>query len=154
MPPKAATRPRFSITTCVASCRISSASWLTKTIGTSACIAQPLEVGQDLRLPLLVERAHRFVEQQQPRLREQRTSQRDALAFTAREAAGTTIEQVSDIEHLCNARFLSGIACQAVHPATVIEILRDAQMRKQSRILKHVADAAPMRRDVDRALPS
>ena len=38
-------------------------------------VAQPNEVRQNLRLALLIQRAQRFIQQQQPRLRQQRASQ-------------------------------------------------------------------------------
>ena len=59
-----------------------------------ALVAQPHQIGQDLVLAALVERAERFVEQQQSRLRQQRAAERDALALAAGELAGTAVEQM------------------------------------------------------------
>ena len=50
-----------------------------------ADIPQPLDVGQDLGPPLLVERGERLVHQQQPRMGEQRAADRDALLLAAGE---------------------------------------------------------------------
>ena len=66
-------------------------------------VAQPLEVGQDLLLARGVERGERLVHQQQPRAREQRAADRDALLLAAGEAGGPAIEQVADAEQLDDA---------------------------------------------------
>ena len=42
----------------------------------------------------------------------------------------------------------AGSIGEAVHPPPIVEVLRDIEMRKQPRVLEHVADAAAMRRDV------
>ena len=96
--------------------------------------------------------AERLVQQQQSRLRQQRASERDALALAAGELAGTAIQQTADIEQVDDALALRGIIGKPVHAPAVIEILPHIEMRKQPRILEHIADAAAMRRDVD-ALP-
>ena len=44
---------------------------------------------------------------------------------------------------------LRGIRREAVHAPAVVEILPDVEMRKQPRILKHVADPAAVRRHVN-----
>ena len=58
-----------------------------------ALVAQAHQIGQDLDLARLIERAQRLVQQQQSRLRQQRAAERDALALAAGELAGTAIEQ-------------------------------------------------------------
>jgi cell volume regulation protein A len=72
-------------------------------------VAQPHQIGQDLDLALLVERAQRLVQQQQARLRQQRAAERDALALAAGELAGTAIEQAADVEQVDDARALRRI---------------------------------------------
>ena len=57
-------------------------------------VAQPLDVGQDLGLALLVERGERLVHQQQARVGEQRAADRDALLLAARQRVGPALEQV------------------------------------------------------------
>ena len=49
--------------------------------------ADAIEVRQDLRAMRLIDRRERLVEQQQPRLRQQRAAERDALFLAARTAA-------------------------------------------------------------------
>ena len=44
---------------------------------------------------------------------------------------------------------LHRILGEAVHAPAVVEILPDIEMRKQPRVLKHVADAAPVRWHMD-----
>ena len=44
---------------------------------------------------------------------------------------------------------LRRISGEAVHAPAVVEILPHVEMRKQPRVLKHVADAPPVRRHVD-----
>ncbi len=75
-------------------------------------------------------------------------AERDALAFAAGELAGAAIQQVADIEQIGDALALRGIVGEAVHAAAVIEILPYVEVRKQPRILKDIADAAAVRRDV------
>ena len=43
----------------------------------------------------------------------------------------------------------AGSVGKPVHAPAVVEILPDIEMRKQPRVLEHIADAAAMRRDVD-----
>ena len=62
--------------------------------------AEPVEVGQDLRLARLVERGQRLVHQQQPRRRQQGPPDRDPLALAAREVAGAAVQQGADPEQL------------------------------------------------------
>ena len=59
-------------------------------------VAQPLEVGQDLGLARLVERGERLVGEDQPRRRQKRAPDRDALLLAARERAGAAVEQGAD----------------------------------------------------------
>src|SRR5262249_41260165 len=47
------------------------------------------------------------------------------------------------------APLLCLICVEAIHPPPVVEIGQNAQMRKQPRILEHVADAAAMRGNMD-----
>ena len=91
--------------------------------GNAGLVAQPHQIGQDLDLALLIQRAQRLVEQQQSRLRQQRAAERDALAFAARELAGPAIQQTADIEQVDDALALRGIFGKAVHAPSVIEIL-------------------------------
>ena len=55
---------------------------------------------------------------------------------------------MADVEQVGDALALRGILGEAVHAPPVVEILRDIEMRKQPRILEHIADAAAIRRDV------
>src|SRR6202790_4118194 len=56
---------------------------------------------------------------------------------------------MTDIEQGSDTLKLIGIALPTAHAASIVEILPNAQMRKQPAVLEHVTDAAPVRRDVD-----
>ena len=56
-------------------------------------VAQRLKVRQHFLAARHIERGERLVQQQQPRLRQQRAPERDALAFTAGELVRTAREQ-------------------------------------------------------------
>ena len=114
--------------------------------GNAGFVAQPHEIGQDLLLALLVQRSQRLVQQQQPRLRQQRASERHALAFAAGQLAGAAIQQMADVEQFGDALPLRGIVGEAVHAPPVVEILAHVEMRKQPRVLEHIADAAAIGR--------
>ena len=61
---------------------------------------------------------------------------------------GRRSEQIADVEQVGDARALRGIVGEAVHAPPVVEVLPHVEMRKQPRILEHIADAAPVRRHV------
>ena len=113
-------------------------------------VAQPHQIRQDLHLALLVERAERLVEQQQPRLRQQRAAERDALALAAGELPGRRSSRWPMSSRSVTRLRCAGSSREAVHAPAVVEILRDIEMRKQPRILEHIADAAAMRRHMRR----
>ncbi len=116
--------------------------------GYAGFVAQPHQIGQDFHLALFVQRSQRLVQQQQPRLRQQRASERDALALAARELTGTAIKQAADVEQIGDARTLRGVVGKPVHAPPVVEVLAHIEMRKQPGILEHIADAAAVRRDM------
>src|SRR3982074_2620496 len=66
--------------------------------GYAGLIAQPYQVWQDFHLAVFIERSQRFVQQQQSRLRQQRASERDALALAAGKPAGVAIQETANIE--------------------------------------------------------
>src|SRR5258705_6664303 len=70
------------------------------------------------------------------------------MALAARESSGAAIQQIANIEQVGDARALRGIVGQAVHPPAIVEILPNIKMRKQPRVLKDIADAAAVRRDL------
>ena len=63
-------------------------------------VAQPLDVGQDLGAPRLVERGERLVHQQQPRMGEQGAADGDPLLLAAGQRVGPALEQMTDAEQL------------------------------------------------------
>jgi len=71
------------------------------------------------------------------------------LLRKSRKVCGVVLVNPADIEQLGNAAALRGIVGKAVHAPAVVEILPDVQVRKQPRVLEHVADVAMMRGFVD-----
>src|SRR6478736_96675 len=56
---------------------------------------------------------------------------------------------MADVEQLYHAIECGRVGCVAAHPASVIEIVIDREVGKQSAFLKHIADAPPRNRHVD-----
>src|ERR1700730_1898511 len=55
---------------------------------------------------------------------------------------------MADVEQFGDALELRGIVGEPVHAPPIVEILPDIEMRKQPRVLEHIADAAAMRREM------
>ena len=112
-------------------------------------LAQPVEERQDFVAARGVERGERLVEQHEPRAREQRPPDRDALALPAREAARPAAEQRPEAEERDDLVELRGgpAALRARH--AVAQVPLDVAVREEPRVLEHVADAAPLGRDAD-----
>src|ERR1700722_3345024 len=118
----------------------------------SGIVAQAHEVRKYLALVRGVQRCKWLIEQQKTRARQQGPGDGDALPLSAGQHARTPVEQMTDIEQCRDALELAGIARAAANPASVIEILPHAQVWEQPTFLKHITDAALMRRYVDAAL--
>ena len=118
--------------------------------GRAGFAMQPLDL--DLhRLPqLAVERAERFVHQDQRRPIDQAACQCDALLLPAgqlaREPAAESAE-AHHVEHRGNFG-LQRVRRQVAHLQRERDVLRDRQVREQRIVLKHDAHVAPMRRSV------
>src|SRR5690606_37020117 len=107
-----------------------------------------LEIGQHLVLAVLVERGERLVEQEHFGVGEERPPDRHALPFAARERTRPPRQQMLDAEQADD--FLEGHARPpAGEPAAVEQVLSHAEMREQPALLKHDADAALVRRNID-----
>src|SRR5690606_4840761 len=74
------------------------------------------------------------------------TADGDALLLAARKAIGPAIEKMADTEQVYHGTGLRVAFAARREEAAIAEILLHAQVRKQPRILKHVADAASVRR--------
>jgi hypothetical protein len=92
-----------------------------------------------------VDRRERLVEQQQPRRRHHRASQRHALALAARQVGHFPIDQRLDRQHRQDWLERHRIASRSA----VGDVAVDAEMRKQRRVLRHVADPPLADRHVD-----
>ncbi len=112
-------------------------------------VAQPLDIGKDFGLARLVQRGERFVHQDQSRARRQRPADRDALLLAARQGGRPAIHQVSDAQQLHDLVEVGIALRRRCKPAAIAKVLRHRQMRKQSRVLEHIADPAAMFRHED-----
>ena len=110
-------------------------------------VAQPLDVGQDLGPPLLVERGERLVHQQQPRMGEQRAADRDPLLLAARQRVRPALDAARPMPSSSTIEPKSPATppVAAREPAAVEQVLAHAEMREQAAVLEDVADAAAMR---------
>ena len=93
---------------------------------------------------LRVERRGRLVEQQHPRPREPRPTERDALALSPGQGVGRAIEerrQAQDLEHACAVRTLE-LLLRARREG---QVLADRQVREQQRVLGDEGEAASLR---------
>ena len=103
-------------------------------------IAQPLEIGQDLRLSRLIERGQGFVHQQEPWLRQDRPPERDPALLAARESGGSAIEKRFNPEEFDDPIELTLIHLTS-EPGAIGQVRAHAHMRKQPRFLEHVTDS-------------
>ena len=115
-----------------------------------AHLSQQLE---NLALAPEVECRERLVAQQQPRCRQQRTAECDALPLAARQLAGPALQQLPEPEHVDDSILRGSVGRR---PATVrpqlccvFEVAAHGQVRKQAAVLEHPADAASLHRQVD-----
>src|SRR5439155_2979250 len=113
------------------------------------CAVPGAQVVHDLRFCGSVESCQWFIQQKQPRVRHYSPRQRDPLAFATRNfswLASAHMRDAKRFEHsVCAHSALRGI--KARNP--VLNVLFDAEMRKQSEVLKDVTDPARTHRDVD-----
>src|SRR5579875_802344 len=112
-------------------------------------ITQPFEIGENLGLASCVERRKRLVEQQQPRLHEERPTDGDTLPLASRKISRPAIQQPAEIEQIDHPREGLCVNREAVHPAAVREVVLDRQMGKQPPLLEHVSDTPAPRWHID-----
>jgi hypothetical protein len=114
----------------------------------SRLVAQAHQVGEDFRLARGVERGKRLVEQEQARLRQERAADGDALALAAGERAGPPLEKMLNAEH-CDHAGCAPPRRAEIHASSGHS--RDFAPPTDAgtgAILKHIADAAQVRRQV------
>jgi len=104
---------------------------------------QGLDEGHDFAAAPDVEARQRLVHQKKAGPREQRAADGDALRLTAGKAMRPPREERSEAEK--RDRLISPDGAAAALRA-IVEIFADAQMRKEPRVLKDIADAARLRR--------
>ncbi len=110
-------------------------------------VADAQQVGQDPAAALDVHGGERLVEQQDVWRRHQRARQRDALPLAARQIRHPPVEELAHLQHLRH-----DVQRQPLPGTPSIEdVAADAHVRKQRRLLRHVADMPRVRRQVDPA---
>ena len=111
-------------------------------------VAQAFEERQDLVLGRAVERRERLVHQQELRLRQERAADCDPLAFAAGKLAWRAVEQSGDAEKLDDfvERDFRPTGVVVVARRAEQEVAAHREMRKQARLLEHIAERAPMGR--------
>ena len=113
----------------------------------------PAERGADRAAGARVERGERFVEQERAWLGRERAGERDALALAAGKALGQLALDVRDaqlIEQL--ERALCAICCRFSRRAAREregDVVARGEVREERIVLRDVAEAAPLRREVD-----
>src|SRR5262249_8994508 len=99
-----------------------------------------------------IERAQRFVEQEDARPRKDRAAERDALAFAAGELGARALEERRELEDRDRALEQRSAVVRA---SAGEQVLAHAPVREEQRVLRHVADLArfdrerPLRRAVE-----
>ena len=105
-----------------------------------------MNVGELVDL-LVVQAARRLVEQQQPRLRDERARELDALERPEREARGRTARDVGDpdvLERLVRAGAHAALALEARHRVGADEdVLEHGHRREELDVLERAGDAEP-----------
>ena len=112
-------------------------------------VAQPLEIGHDLCLSGSIERGERLVHQQQLWRGEQCAPDGHALLLATGKIARAALQQMCDaeqVENLCPRRIAFRLRRE---PFAIGEVALHRQVRKQPRLLEHIADAPSVRQQVD-----
>jgi hypothetical protein len=110
-----------------------------------------LELGPDVDPGAGVERGHRLVEQEQPRVAGQRAGEGDALRLAARELGGTSVGEVAQAE-ACEPPGRLGPRRRPPAPGDatgVRHVVPHGQVREEAVVLEDDADAALLDGDQD-----
>jgi hypothetical protein len=118
-------------------------------MGMSNCVAQPLEVGQDLRFPLHVECCERLVHEQQAWTPEQRPGDGDPLTLASGEMRGSTIDKLADPQEVQNDVEAGLLRREARTSHTITEVAHHREVREETRFLEDDPDRPAMGRDED-----
>ena len=114
--------------------------------GSAGCVEHGGQFADEAVTKMTVERSERFVEQQHPRCRGERSSEGNTLRLTARECrdrspfvAGET-DQLEEFAHALPA----GGRGDLVHPKAELDVLPDVSMWEQGVVLEHQAERADL----------
>src|SRR5262249_4931211 len=107
-------------------------------------IAQSLDEWQNFFFQRLIQRSEWFVHQQKMRGSEQGPADGYALFFSTREGAGSSIQQMLDIEEIEHLLDTDRPLRARREPLPVQKILPHGEMRKKPRFLENVAKTPSM----------
>src|SRR5438270_1625862 len=105
-------------------------------------VADAAEVEEDALAQRLVDRGERLVEHEEARRGHQRAGESDALPLAAGERRRRAIEQWPELQRVAQRSEALFVA------AAKADVVADAQVREERDVLRHVADAAALRRFV------
>ena len=91
-----------------------------------------------------VEAGERFIEQQERGLESERTGERDALSFTAREFMGVALVVAGETHELQHLGGASGAVLGIADPES--DVAGNGEVREQRMVLEHEADPSLFRR--------
>jgi len=111
--------------------------------------AQPFDQGENFAPARIVDRAQRLVQQQRAGIAQQRAADLDPLLLAARKAPRPPREQRPDAEQRDDFVETDEAVGSRREAFAVAKIGGDAHVRKQPRLLEHVAEAPQPRRHVD-----
>ena len=111
----------------------------------------PAQERQDLPLESRIQRGHRFIQQQQLRRSQNGPPQGDALLFPTGKLMRFLVQKATQLQQLDNLCHLKTPRVRLQQVMAVGEVGSYRQVREQSTVLKHHADAALVHRNIDAA---
>ena len=110
-------------------------------------VPQTREIGQDLRLAIVVESRKRLVHQKQARRREKRAPDRDALALASGQVGRRSAEQGRNAEKVDDPVEIAMVRTARREPAAEGQVSPHAEMREEPGLLEHIAEPPAVRGD-------
>ena len=114
--------------------------------GSAGCVEHGGQFADEAVTKMTVERSERFVEQQHPRCRGERSSERNTLRLTARECRDRSPFVAGETDQLeeFDDPLPPSARIDVIHPKPELNVLPDISMRKQRVVLKHQAERADL----------
>ena len=114
--------------------------------GSAGCVEHGGQFADEAVTKMTVERSERFVEQQHPRCRGERSSERNTLRLTARECRDRSPFVAGETDQLeeFDDPLAPGAGIDVVHPKPELDVLPDISMWEERVILEHQAERADL----------